>query len=335
MKSAINGGVSRGVVGVVAGVMGGVLFGGVRSAGATEAGTQAAVDVAPGSSVAPEIAVASATATAPLPLATTPAPVQPTTAPVTEVPALDSPVDDGQVVIASRGGNEAPAGVPPTVTADQEPDTGRVQQASEAPKPEAMVSALPAVPVKPDLDGDGHDRGFPASSLQLGGGLSEFSLGQMRSEAARGPYWDLRGVIGLRRLISFEAALVGAAYPMAGERYGTGATLVRNGFEAGPRLNIPVEEKAGLILLYGMAGLGWSNYRVVGGTMPGAMVSTDNAATLPLAAGITFGYERFLVDVRLGYRLTFRDELLTTGGSPSAENRLRDYSVGAQLGYEF
>jgi hypothetical protein len=65
------------------------------------------------------------------------------------------------------------------------------------------------------------------------------------------------------------------------------------------------------------------------------MVSSDYAATLPLAAGITFGYERFLVDVRLGYRLTFQDELLSINGSPAEENRLRDASVGLQLGYEF
>jgi hypothetical protein len=240
----------------------------------------------------------------------------------------------GSVTLTPGGGNVGSGGVPPTVTAPREPIGGREQPASEA-RPEAAVSAIPALAVKPGLDGDRLESGFPSSAIQLGGGISEFTRGQMRSEAARGPYWDLRGVLGLRRLLSFEAALVGAAYPMASARYGSGATLLRNGFEVGPRINVPVEDKAGLILLYGTAGLGWSNYRVVGGQMSNTLVSSDYAATLPLAAGITFGYERFLVDVRLGYRLTFQDELLTESASPGGENRLRDYSIGAQLGYEF
>jgi hypothetical protein len=216
------------------------------------------------------------------------------------------------------------------------------------PRPEAAVGAIPRLPVRND---EVHtDSGFPASALQLGGGVSEFSVGQMRSEAARGPYWDLRGIIGLRRLLSLEAALVGAAYPMAGDRYGRDALLVRNGFEAGPRLNLPVEDKAGLILLYGSAGLGLSNYRLVRVADAHGMTGSDYAATVPLAAGITLGYERFLVDVRLGYRFTFRDQMASSGplaatattsamttsaGDMPPENRLRDYSIGAQVGYEF
>jgi hypothetical protein len=294
----------------------------------------AAVPAAPAAPAAPPASPAPASSPGEGGVTAAPAPAQP----VPAASAPQGPTNDalgGSVVITSRQGNVGSAGVPPAVTASKEPDGGRVQQVSEAPRPEAAVSAIPALAVKPDDDDATHDRGFPASSIQLGGGLSEFSRGQMRSEAGRGPYWDLRGVLGLRRLVSFEAALVGAAYPMASDRYGSGATLLRNGFEAGPRINIPVEDKAGLILLYGSAGLGWSNYRVVGGDMPGAMVSSDYAATLPLAAGITFGYQRFLVDVRLGYRLTFQDELLTSTASPGGESRLRDYSVGAQVGYEF
>jgi hypothetical protein len=220
------------------------------------------------------------------------------------------------------------------MTADREPETGQVVEPA-GPKPEAAVNAIPPLPARPDDVTT--DRGFPASALQVGGGVSEFSLGQMRSEATRGPYWDVRGVIGLRRLIAFEAAVVGAAYPMAGARYGQDAILLRNGFEAGPRINIPVEEKAGLLLLYGTAGLGLSNYRVARAATRNGMAASDYAATVPLAAGLTMGYERFLVDVRVGYRFTFRDQMAAPppGDDLRSENRLRDYSFGAQLGYEF
>jgi hypothetical protein len=188
------------------------------------------------------------------------------------------------------------------------------------------------------------DRGFPACALQLGGGVSEFSLGQMRSQAARGPYWDLRGIIGLRRIIALEAAIVGAAYPMASARFGSDAVLVRNGIEAGPRVNLPLETEAGLLLLYGTAGLGFANFRLARADNRNGMSGDDYAATVPLAAGITMGYERFLVDVRLGYRFTFRDQMasnmalpagMTPAGGGTTENRLRDYSIGVQVGYEF
>ena len=74
----------------------------------------------------------------------------------------------------------------------------------------------------------------------------------------------------------------------------------------------------------------------------------DYVATVPLAAGITMGYERFLLDVRVGYRFTFRDQMagntalgtatsgaMTPPSGGMTENRLRDYSFGAQVGYEF
>ena len=328
------------------------LFGGVRSAGAVGGETQAApVGVAAAPPAAPQSVVVQQSETSPAAepvderqpaqsaaqgvTATADEVVsEPASAPITPVSAVSPLPATAATATVSMGSPAAPT-PPPAVTGEREADSGLAQAAD--PRPETAVSALPMVPAPYDDGGAERDRGFPASSLQLGGGVSEFSRGQMRSEAARGPYWDLRGVIGLRRLLAFEAALTGAAYPMAGERYGGDATLVRNGFEASTRFNLPVEEKAGLILLYGSAGLGWANYRVMAADMTG-MVKTDNAATLPLAAGITFGYERFLVDVRLGYRFVFRDELLASNAaqsSPPEENRLRDYSIGAQLGYEF
>ena len=110
---------------------------------------------------------------------------------------------------------------------------------------------------------------------------------------------------------------------------------MRNGFEAGPRLNLPVEKQAGLLLLYGTAGLGLPNYRLARADSRNGMAGDDYAATVPLAAGITMGYERFLVDVRLGYRFTFRDQMASDtaladrdpGRRRHDENRLRDYSI--------
>jgi hypothetical protein len=232
---------------------------------------------------------------------------------------------------------------PPAMTADRDPEpkSGSPAQ-SVAPRPEAAVDAVPVLPLREDEVTT--DRGFPACALQLGGGVSEFSLGRMSALASRGPYWDLRGIIGLRRIVALEAAIVGAAYPMSSSRFGPDALLVRNGIEAGPRLNLPVETRAGLLLLYGTAGLGFANFRLARADRRNGMAGDDYVATVPLAAGITMGYERFLVDVRLGYRFTFRDQMasntaLSTTMTPTdggtTENRLRDYSIGAQVGYEF
>jgi hypothetical protein len=193
-------------------------------------------------------------------------------------------------------------GSSPAAAVEDVGDEGTVEGQEGAPAPTAAAGAVADT-----------DRGFPASALQLGGGVAEFTLGPMRSQTTRGPYWDLRSVID--------------------------ALILRNGIEAGPRLNVPVERKDGLVLLYGTIGLGLSNYRLVRSNAPGMLLS-DWAATVPLAAGMTLGYRRILFDVRIGYRFTFHDQLLGEQQRPSGsvgsppENRLRDYSFGVQIGYE-
>ena len=69
---------------------------------------------------------------------------------------------------------------PPAMTADRDPEPKPGSPAqSVAPRPEAAVDAVPVLPLRADEVTT--DRGFPASALQLGGGVSEFSLGQMRA----------------------------------------------------------------------------------------------------------------------------------------------------------
>ena len=72
-----------------------------------------------------------------------------------------------------------------------------------------------------------------------------------------------------------------------------------------------------MLLLYGTAGLGFANFRLARADNRNGMAGDDYAATVPLAAGITMGYERFLVDVRLGYRFTFRDQMASNMGLPA------------------
>ena len=112
---------------------------------------------------------------------------------------------------------------------------------------------------------------------------------------------------------------------------------MRNGIEAGPADEHPGgEEGRACCCCTGRAGLGFANFRLARADSRNGMAGDDYAATVPLAAGITMGYERFLVDVRLGYRFTFRDQMasntalrttMTPADGGTTENRLRDYSI--------
>jgi hypothetical protein len=178
-------------------------------------------------------------------------------------------------------------------------------------------------------------RSVPITGVQVGGGVASFTRREMSAVADNGPMWDARVVVGTRRLLAFEAAYVGAAYPLEAGRFGPDAFVVRNGVETAARLNLPVVTGNFHFSPFAFGGLGWGYYQLAGATVTGPQVVTgDNVATVPVGGGLSFGYDRFLLEARYTYRMTFRDELLAPPTTPR-EERLRDTSLSAQVGYEF
>jgi hypothetical protein len=253
--------------------------------------------------------------------------------PRTQAPAAGAraPTTNG----AERGEAAADDTAKPAPVAGAKSGAGRRESSREAPSPPALepasappVIAAPAVP-------DEIPRRFPIVSVQVGGGILTFTRPDTQG-VGDGPYWDARVVIGTRKFLAFEVAYVGGAHQFIDDRYGAQALLVRSGLETNARINFPLERGAGLVLLYGVAGLGLSHDRLVNADVAGA-VEADTLATVPLGGGLAIGFGRMLLDLRVTYRLTYRDDLLSPGPDfpDFEEGRFQNYTLGAQIGYEF
>lgn len=169
-------------------------------------------------------------------------------------------------------------------------------------------------------------------TLFAGGGVSDFLEANARSETRTGGAWTARLTVGTRSILAFDASYVGGANAINGLG-GESPTLVRNGLEGGLRLNAPLVARDTLLEPYVLAGIGWNSYRITGLGTANASLNTasDNALTVPLAAGFTVGRHGFMADLRFTLRPTY-DQNVFAGQAGSA---LSNWDLGAMLGYEF
>lgn len=169
-------------------------------------------------------------------------------------------------------------------------------------------------------------------TLFAGGGVSDFLEASARSETRTGGAWTARLTVGTRSILAFDASYVGGANAINGLG-GESPTLVRNGLEGALRLNAPLVARDTLLEPYVLAGIGWNSYRITGLSIGNASLNTasDNALSVPLAAGFTVGRHGFMADLRFTLRPTY-DQNVFTGQASSA---LSNWDLGAMLGYEF
>lgn len=161
----------------------------------------------------------------------------------------------------------------------------------------------------------------------VGGGVTDFSKDATKNRFDTGGAWDVRLGIGNRYYVGAEAAYVGAAL----NAKGVGPDLRMNGAEGVVRVQYPYASGRWLVEPFAFGGLGWSHL-TLNDAAPGVKDS-DEIGVVPFGAGVTLGYDRFLIDARFTYRTTFNEDLaLGAGqGAPSLER----WAVGASLGYEF
>jgi hypothetical protein len=163
--------------------------------------------------------------------------------------------------------------------------------------------------------------------VALGGGVTDFADGATRDRFGVGGTWDLRIGFGSRFYVGAEAAYVGAA---AGAE-GAGSDLLLNGVEGVVRVQYPYVTGRWLVEPFAFGGLGWTHL-TLDKAAPG-LKDTDDAGVVPFGAGITLGYDRFVLDARFTYRTTFDEDLALAVNQPAA--KLERWAVGASLGYEF
>ncbi|HET6149210.1 MAG TPA: hypothetical protein VFH68_16855 [Polyangia bacterium] len=181
----------------------------------------------------------------------------------------------------------------------------------------------------------GFGKTYPGSVLGagvlLGGGVQDFSRGNIRDMTRTGGFWSARLVAGTREYVGLEAAYIGSAQSISSLGLDNDAVLMSNGAEGALRLNLPIVRGAGLFEPFAFGGAGWSRFHVARTAVNTSDVaSNDDVLSIPYGAGMAFAYRGFMADARFTYRSTFYNDLLrTTGGS------LDTWSAGAQLGFEF
>lgn len=171
-------------------------------------------------------------------------------------------------------------------------------------------------------------------AVQIGGGLVDFSRGEMRTVTDTGGYWDLRVVGGMNQLFALEAAYIGSAHAVTAAPVREGAMLIGHGGEANVRLNVAWRRDRAFIIPFVFGGLGYTRYAITGAALDGdGLALRDDVAMVPVGGGFAIGDRSMFLDVRFTQRFTFNDDLLRMPGTP--DHHLRQWSFGANLGYAF
>jgi hypothetical protein len=173
------------------------------------------------------------------------------------------------------------------------------------------------------------------TSIQVGGGYTNFSSQRTRDLTSPGGYWDARAVVGTRTAVGLELAYVGSARSITAAGLDPDAILIGNGAEADLRLQAPLLSMSGMLVepfLFG--GVGWVRYSVRNDSFNNSIVKqNDNVGTLPFGGGLALGSHGFMLDLRFTYRQTFNEDLFPVP-SQSGKADLQNWSAGAMLGFE-
>lgn len=186
----------------------------------------------------------------------------------------------------------------------------------------AMALAPALTSARPDED---------ESALRLrgayvlaGGGVTNFTHPGARDRVDPGGTWDVRLGIGQRFFAGGEFAYVGSAHSGGGLR----STVQSNGFEAVLRLQYPWERGRWFVEPFAFGGIGWIHFN-----RDGARDMALEDTVLPIGAGVTVGWDRFLVDARFTFRRAFDSEILRAPDGSKAS--LDTWALTAGVGYAF
>ena len=205
----------------------------------------------------------------------------------------------------------------------------------------AIVAAA-AVRADPTVETAASAAPAPASkigiSLGLGGGVTNFASSDMTGVADVGGAWEVRATIGTRGYLAAEAAYVGTRrnVNLAGVAGNPGESphIFSHGLEGAVRVQYPYLTGNWLIEPFASGGLGFSHLGVDAiVSQAAAMKTSDDVFVVPVGAGVSATWNRFVFEGRFTYRATFDQDLLTKANGETAN--LSNWSAGALVGYEF
>jgi hypothetical protein len=197
--------------------------------------------------------------------------------------------------------------------------------------PMAHAQLEPRISGRP---GEEHIRSGIGVSIQGGGGVNDFTGSNSRGVTNLGASWDIRAVLGTRRILALEGAYVGTSRSLStGSFAANNMNLISNGFEGALRLNAPFLEREVLVEPFAFVGAGWSHYyfsNIVNGL---ASASADSVGTIPMGGGLAIGYRGFFAEARFTYRSVYDDDQLVV--SNVGRLGLDNWNAGLMIGFEF
>jgi hypothetical protein len=168
-----------------------------------------------------------------------------------------------------------------------------------------------------------------------GGGFSDITSTGTDGLLGVGGSWTLRGVFGADRALAVEGAYVGAAYPITA-RNGDAGTILSNGFEVLGRVGYPVRHNLAYVIPYLTTGLGMTLYDSTGlNNFATGVEESDVVFHIPAGGGISAGYDRLNLDLRLLYRAGFGSTMFDAASTRVGGGGASSVSLTAMAGYRF
>jgi len=171
------------------------------------------------------------------------------------------------------------------------------------------------------------------ASVELGGGITNFTNGILNEMADVGGGWGARLTVGTRSIVALEAAYQGSAQAINALGLDSGATLLSNAAQGDVRLNFTTSNIQPFV--YG--GAAYKRYNLVGtDTNTSDVTRTDGVFEIPAGVGVSFRYDQFVAEPRFDYRWSFDDELVNTfNASGERTSNLDNWNLSANIGMEF
>lgn len=178
------------------------------------------------------------------------------------------------------------------------------------------------------------------ASVLVGGGVTNFTQSNLTDSTSVGGYWDVRGSLGTRSILGLEAAYHGNSRDIQAIGLRDETFLVGNGLEGAIRVNAPLTfEQNNLDVLvepFAFGGVGWTRYNLFNeGTNTSSVLDQDDVFVVPLGLGIAGSVEGVMLDARFTYRPAFGSDLVGSATGAFETDSLSDWSLGANLGFEF
>lgn len=195
------------------------------------------------------------------------------------------------------------------------------EQVTERPRPVADAPVSLAEPAR-----------LPwAMSLTAGGGVTGFVDGDMRDATGIAGSWEARLTLASRSPIAVEAAYLGSVQEIDSLGLDDSALLVSNGVGGAVRWNVFTARTQPYLLI----GAAWRRYNVTNADFNQSSVNEqDDVLETPLGVGISYRFDRIILDARGVYRPVFENDLIqvAVGGD---EVRLDNWTANLMAGFEF